>query len=99
MLIKWFNVLLIKLYITYCNNEININNDLNNIHFIQGINWYQLKLESIAYYQCISLKYNKAPHNLRLATNILLNDFDISMCQSAMFKEDFKYHTVYVIVI
>ena len=97
LLIYFTYDIFLKIIIAYCNNNTNINNNSSTINFIQDAVSYELKSDAIAYYQCISLKYNKPPNNLRLATNILLNDFDISMCQSAMFKEDSKYNTVCII--
>ena len=47
-----------------------------------------IKEQAIVYLQFISIKFNKCPETLDKAVGILLNNFDISVCQSAVYKQN-----------
>lgn len=60
----------------------------------------KINSDVLGIFQFIELEYNYDPPNLEIATNVLLNNFDISLCQSAIYKKEKNIYStkVYFIV-
>ena len=52
--------------------------------------------DALAFYQFIDITYNKTPTTKNLAVSLLLNNFDISACQIAIYKVNNIYNTKYL---